>query len=54
MSEEIIKIKSSDLPLSCPSKTADLATAHPRVSLPLKNKDQVVVCPYCGAKYQLE
>lgn len=49
----IIKIKSSDLPISCPLPNATNWNLHPRVYLSL-NEDNVAHCPYCGNEYHLE
>ncbi len=51
--QNIIKINSKDLPLSCPRPGDEVWNMHPRVFLPLKGADEVAVCPYCGASYQL-
>lgn len=51
---QTIKVSSKDLPLSCPRPGDEVWNMHPRVFLPLKeNPDEIVVCPYCGASYQL-
>ncbi|KRT55683.1 zinc-finger domain-containing protein [endosymbiont of Ridgeia piscesae] len=51
--QEVIKVKRSELPLSCPPQSASLAAMHPRVYLPIE-KTGSAVCPYCGASYQLD
>jgi len=51
--QQIIKVSSKELPLSCPRPADEGWNMHPRVFLPLKGADEVVVCPYCGASYQL-
>ncbi|MEN8212742.1 MAG: zinc-finger domain-containing protein [Pseudomonadota bacterium] len=52
--QQIIKVTGEDLPLSCPRPGDEVWNMHPRVFLPFKgNPDEVVVCPYCGANYQL-
>ena len=51
--QQIIKVSSKDLPLSCPRPGDEAWNMHPRVFLPLKETDEVAVCPYCGASYQL-
>ena len=51
--QHIIKVSSKELPLSCPRPGDEAWNMHPRVFLPLKGMDEVVVCPYCGASYQL-
>lgn len=53
--QQIIKVSSEELPLSCPRPGDEVWNMHPRVFLPLKaNPDEIVVCPYCGASYQLD
>ena len=51
--QQIIKVSRKDLPLSCPRPGDEAWNMHPRVFLPLKDADEVAVCPYCGASYQL-
>jgi uncharacterized Zn-finger protein len=46
-------IKKAALPISCPTKDMPLWSAHPRVYLPLSEKEPEVVCPYCGTKFIL-
>ena len=46
-------VKRADLPLSCPLPADELWNMHPRVYLPIEKTGEAV-CPYCGAKYQLE
>ncbi len=46
-------IKRADLPISCPTKEMTLWNEHPRVFLPLGDKEHETVCPYCGAKFIL-
>jgi uncharacterized Zn-finger protein len=50
--QTVIKVKHADLPLCCPDKAEDAAALHPRVFLPIEKSGRVV-CPYCGAIYQL-
>jgi uncharacterized Zn-finger protein len=50
--QEIIKVSRNDLPLSCPRPGDALAAMHPKVYLPI-GKHETVICPYCGARYQL-
>jgi uncharacterized Zn-finger protein len=47
------RVKRSELPLSCPLPADELWNMHPRVYLPIEKTGEAV-CPYCGAKYQLE
>ncbi|MBK1648980.1 zinc-finger domain-containing protein [Rhabdochromatium marinum] len=50
-----IKVQAGDLPLSCPRPEDQLWNLHPRVYLPIEQApDRRVVCPYCGAVYELE
>ncbi len=46
-------VRASDLPLSCPSNTAALWNAHPKVYLPI-DKTGEETCPYCGTLYVLK
>ena len=46
-------VKRSDLPLSCPLPADEVWNMHPRVYLQIEKTGEAV-CPYCGAKYQLE
>jgi uncharacterized Zn-finger protein len=50
--QPVIKVTRNDLPLSCPRPGDSLAALHPKVYLPIE-KHGTVVCPYCGARYQL-
>jgi uncharacterized Zn-finger protein len=47
-----IAINRTDLPLSCPRPSADAASEHPRVFLPIEKTGEAL-CPYCGARYHL-
>ena len=49
----VIKVKKSDLPLSCPLPGDEVWNMHPRVFLPIEKTGEAT-CPYCGAKFQLE
>lgn len=46
------QVTKAELPLSCPPRDKRVWDAHPRVYLPLAEEDRVV-CPYCGASYEL-
>ncbi len=48
----IIPVKRGELPLSCPRPGEELWSMHPRVFLSIEKTGEVV-CPYCGARYQL-
>jgi uncharacterized Zn-finger protein len=50
----VVKVSLKDLPLACPRPTDALWNMHPRVYLPLTEKGDEVICPYCGARYVLE
>lgn len=51
---QIIEVKRTDLPLSCPRPEDALWNMHPRVYLPIEDEaDKKAVCPYCGARYRL-
>ena len=47
------RIKTSDLPLHCPTDHSQLWNAHPRVFLPIEKTGEAL-CPYCGTRYLLE
>ncbi|MFO7763197.1 MAG: zinc-finger domain-containing protein [Wenzhouxiangellaceae bacterium] len=47
------KVTRADLPLSCPTPEMALWNSHPRVYLPIE-KTGHALCPYCGAKFELE
>jgi uncharacterized Zn-finger protein len=51
--ERTIKIRRSDLPLSCPRPQDEVWNMHPRVYLAIEKTGEAV-CPYCGARYLLE
>lgn len=59
MNEDVKKISleitvgKKDLPLYCPSQHSPLWSSHPRVFLPVAEKERVV-CPYCGTRYILD
>ena len=54
-SEQVYRVKRTELPLCCPSQDMTLWNSHPRVYLPIdKNEQGRVSCPYCGAVYILE
>ena len=46
-------VMQADLPLSCPPRDKRVWDVHPRVYLPIEEKGEVV-CPYCGAEYELK
>ena len=56
MSEKInktaVRVKKTDLPLSCPRPGEELWNMHPRVFLPIE-KTGKASCPYCGASFEL-
>lgn len=45
-------VSRSELPLSCPTPTTALWSAHPRVYLPIEATG-TATCPYCGAQFTL-
>lgn len=51
---EPVKVKLSDLPISCPTDEVKLWSEHPRVFIELSEKDKENNCPYCGTKFILE
>ncbi|MBS3742958.1 MAG: zinc-finger domain-containing protein [Wenzhouxiangellaceae bacterium] len=51
--ERLYKVTRADLPLSCPTPEMALWNSHPRVYLPIE-KTGNALCPYCGAKFELE
>ena len=48
-----IKVKVSDLPLSCPPKEAKTWNLHPKVFLDF-SKTGEACCPYCSNHFVLE
>jgi len=46
------RVKSRDLPLSCPMPAMYLWNSHPKVYLPIEETGQAK-CPYCGAEYSI-
>jgi uncharacterized Zn-finger protein len=46
-------VHANDLPLSCPTKSMELWSAHPKVYLPIE-KTGIEVCPYCGSRFVLQ
>jgi uncharacterized Zn-finger protein len=54
MSENIVKVKKSDLPISCPEFTGEVWNEHPRVYIELSEKQKTNKCPYCGNRFELE
>ena len=46
-------IQKTALPICCPTPDMPLWSAHPRVYLPLSEKEPELVCPYCGTKFIL-
>lgn len=52
MSQRVVEVKESDLPLHCPMPGDTLWNAHPRVYLPMAGKGEAT-CPYCGTHYKL-
>ncbi len=53
MSERIVAVKASDLPLHCPMPGDTAWNSHPRVFLAVAEKGEAR-CPYCGTLYRLE
>lgn len=51
-SSNVVEIKTSDLPLSCPMDDHILWNGHPKVYLPLEKHGECQ-CPYCGTRYKL-
>jgi uncharacterized Zn-finger protein len=49
----IYKVTREALPLSCPRPEDEVWNMHPRVYLPIEKTGEAM-CPYCGAKYQLQ
>ena len=47
------KVTKAELPFHCPPKEDTIWNMHPKVFLSFSDND-MVSCPYCGAKYQLE
>ena len=53
MSNRIVEVKESDLPLHCPMPNDSVWNSHPRVFLPVEEKGEAL-CPYCGTLYKLQ
>ncbi len=51
--ERLYTVTRADLPLSCPTPEMELWNSHPRVYLPIE-KTGSALCPYCGARFELE
>lgn len=51
--EKYYQIGRDELPLSCPMPDMPVWDMHPRVYLPLGERDEVR-CPYCGALFRLK
>jgi len=50
-----VNISRADLPLHCPTNTAALWCAHPKVFLAIESsKNGTARCPYCGTLYRLK
>ena len=47
-------VTTEQLPISCPTKEDSLWNQHPRVFLPLNEKNREEICPYCSAKFVLQ
>ena len=50
---KIIRIESSDLPISCPSDGDSAWSSHPRIFLELDSNGEAH-CQYCGTEYILD
>jgi len=48
-----IEVKSSDLPIHCPTPGSALWNSHPRVYIPVQENGGEAKCPYCSAKFKL-
>ena len=53
MSNRIVEVKESDLPLHCPMPNDSVWNSHPRVFLPVEETGEAL-CPYCGTLYKLQ
>jgi uncharacterized Zn-finger protein len=51
--EKVVSIAPTELPLHCPTQSQESWNLHPKVFLPLDEKQQAK-CPYCGTEYQLQ
>ncbi len=51
VSETIIEVTASDLPLYCPMPNTPLWNSHPRVVVPVAKLGEAR-CPYCGTLYK--
>lgn len=53
--EQKVLVSAAALPLHCPMPGSALWASHPRVYLPIQDKqDGQMLCPYCGTLYVLE
>ncbi len=53
ISQQIIEVTASDLPLACPMPGMNLWNAHPKVMIPLGHGGEAR-CPYCGTLYRFK
>jgi uncharacterized Zn-finger protein len=53
ISQQIIDVTASDLPLACPMPDMNLWNAHPKVMIPLGHGGEAR-CPYCGTLYRFK
>jgi len=52
-SKQAVEVRSSDLPIHCPSSDSSLWNSHPRVYIPVQENGGEARCPYCGTLYKL-
>lgn len=50
--DDVVRIKSADLPAYCPTEEMGLWNSHPRVYIPLEETPRAA-CPYCGTRFEL-
>ena len=53
ISQRIVEVTASDLPLACPMPDMNLWNAHPKVMIPLGHGGEAR-CPYCGTLYRFK
>ena len=51
--KKAIEVKSSDLPIHCPTEGSSQWNSHPKVYIPVEENGGAAVCPYCSATYKI-
>ena len=52
--DKVYKITEKDLPVCCPMPDMIIWNSHPKVYLPIDKSNPKEICPYCGAKFELQ